>query len=325
MENTHRLKRTKNFIQLTREAELSVNDLIYPMFIVESSRADEALPGLPYYTLETALHTCEEACKLGIPGIMIFDIVEIKDDKGMVALNDNLFTAKIFRTLKRAFGSDLLLISNTGICSYRKDGSCIDYDSYGNPLINETCDMIGRIAAAHANFGADLIGLPEMVDGQVRYARESLHVAGFDHVPTMSLVKGDSCLFKPYEKAMGKRTFSIPSFTFRIDPSNWKMFKRKIALEVEEGVDIIAIKPASSYLDLVRCAYESYCLPVGAFQVSGEYVMLKSFAEKTHLGETDLVIESLQCVKRAGASLIMTYFALEIARLLYRQRNGTST
>ncbi|MHC4425701.1 MAG: hypothetical protein ACYSYV_06350 [Planctomycetota bacterium] len=324
MENTHRLKRTKNFIQLTREAQLSIDDLVYPMFIAESSRADEALPGLPYYTLETALHACEEACKLGIPGIMIFDIVDTKDDKGMVALNDNLFTAKIFRTLKKEFGSDLLLITNTGICSYRKDGSCIDYDSYGNPLIEETCDVIGKIAAAHASFGADMISLPEMVDGQVRYTRESLHVAGFDHIPTMSLVKGDSCLFKPWEKAMGKKALSIPSFTFRIDPSNWKMFKRKIAVEVGEGVDIITIKPASTYLDIVRYANESYCLPVGAYQVSGEYVMLKSLAEKTLLGETDLVIESLQCIKRAGASIIMTYFALEIARLLYRQRNVIS-
>ena len=324
MENTHRLKRTKNLIQLTREAQLSISDLIYPMFIAESSQVDDALPGIPYYSLETALHACEEACKLGIPGIMIFDIVDTKDDKGMVALNDNLFTAKIYRTLKNEFGNDLLLISNTGICSYREDGSCIDYDSNGNPLIIETCDMIGKIAAAHANFGADIISLPEMVDGQVRYTREILHDSGLDHIPTMSLVKGDSCLFKPYERAMKKKTISIPTFTFRIDPSNSKMFKRKIALEVEEGVDIITIKPASIYLDLVKYANENYCLPVGAFQVSGEYVMLKSFAEKTHLEETELVIESLQCIKRAGASIIMTYFAPEIARLLHKQRNEIS-
>ena len=321
MDNTHRLKRTKNFIQLTREAQLSVNDLIYPMFIVESSRTDEALPGLPYYTLETALHACEEACKLGIPGVMVFDIVDMKDDKGMVALDESLFTAKVFRTLRREFGSDLLLISNTGICPYRKDGSCVDYDSNGYPLIKETCDMIGGIAAAHANFGADIISLSEMVDGQVRYARESLRVAGFDHIPTMSLVKGDSCLFEPWAKAMGKKELSIPSFTFRIDPSNWKMFKRKIAIEVGEGVDIVTIKPASMYLDLIRFANEAYCLPVGAYQVSGEYVMLKSLAARTLLEETGLVIESLQCIKRAGASIIMTYFALEIARLLRRERN----
>ncbi len=324
MQNTHRLKRTRNFIQLTQEVQLSVSDLIYPMFISESSQTNEALPGLPYYSIETALHACEEACKLGIPGIMIFDIVDKKDEKGMVALDDNLFTAKIYRTLKKEFDNDLLLISNTGICSYRKDGSCMDYDSNGNPLIKETCDMIGKIAAAHANFGADIISLPEMTDGQVRYTRESLHDSGLDHIPTMSLVKGDSCMFKPYERAMRKKTKSIPSFTFRIDPSNRKMFERKIALEVEEGVDIITIKPASIYLDLVKYANESYSLPIGAFQVSGEYVMLKSFAEKTLLEETELVLESLQCIKRAGASIIMTYFALEIASLLHKQRNVIS-
>ena len=316
MDSTHRLKRTKNFIQLTREAQLSVSDLIYPMFIAESAQSKEALPGLPYYSIETALHACEEACKLGIPGIMIFDIVDKKDDKGMVALNDNYFAAKIYKTLKKEFRNDLLLISNTGICSYREDGSCIDYDSDGNPLIEETCGMIGKIAAAHASFGADIISLPEMTDGQVRYTRESLHELGLDNIPTMSLIKGDSCLFKPYMNAMRKKIVSIPSYTFRTDPSNIKMFKRKIAIDVEEGVDIITIKPASMYLDLVKYANETYSLPIGAFQVSGEFVMLKSFAEKTHLKETELVIESLQCIKRAGASIIMTYFALDIAKLL---------
>ena len=316
MENTHRLKRTKNLILLTREAQLGVNDLIYPMFIVESQRPNEALPGLPYYTLETALRACEEACKLGILGAMIFDIVDTKDDKGMVALNEDLFTAKIFRTLKKEFGSDLLLISNSGICSYRKDGSCIDYDSWGKPLIEETCSMIGRIAAAHADYGAEIVGLPEMVDGQVRHARGSLDAAGFSDLPIMSLVKGDSCLFGPYEKAMRKEKNPTASFTFRIDPSNRKMFKRKIDLEVLEGVDIITIKPASLYLDVVQLAHDGYSLPVGAFQVSGEYVMLKSLGDGTQTGAAGVVIESLQCMKRAGASMIITYCAMEAARVL---------
>ena len=127
------------------------------MFVAESPRRADALPGIPYYTLDTALHTCEEACKLGIPGVMIFDIVDIKDDKGRVALDETRFTAQIFHTLKKEFGSALLLMTNTGICSYRKDGSCIDYDPSGAPLIEDTCKMIGDIAAAHAGFDLDTI------------------------------------------------------------------------------------------------------------------------------------------------------------------------
>ena len=294
------------------------------MFIVESPRPEDALPGIPYYTLDKALLACEEACTLGIPGVMIFDIVDIKDDKGLVALKDDLFTAKIFRTLKKELGTALLLISNTSICSYRKDGSCIDHDALGSPLIKETCAMIGKIAGAHATYGADIISLPEMADGQVRSARESLDALGYNHVPTMSLVKSDSCLFEPFENAMGKTVVSLPSYTYRIDPLNAGMFERKIALEVEEGVDIIVVKPASLYLDILRCAHELYSLPVGAFQVSGEYVMLKLFTDNILLGETDLVLESIQCIKRAGASIIITYFALEIARLLSRQSKVAS-
>lgn len=314
--NTHRSKRTGNLVRLTREAELTVNDLVYPMFVVETPRPGEALPGLPFYTLDTALRACEEACTLGVPGVMIFDIVDARDEKGLVALDDSLFTARIFRSMKREFGDSLLLISNTGICSYRKDGSCIDHDASGTPLIRETCDMIGRIAAAHASFGADIISLPEMADGQVRYARRSLDALGFYHIPTMSLVKGDSCLFEPFQEAMGNEGPRLPSFRFRTDPANGKMFRRKIAIEVEEGVDIIAIKPASLYLDIVDFAHRRYPLPVGAFQVSGEYIMVKAFAEKTRRGAMDLAIESLRCIKRAGASLIMTYLAMEVARLL---------
>lgn len=324
MQNTHRLKRTAKLIHLTREGQISVNDLIYPMFIVESPRTEEALPGVPYYTIDTALKTCEEACTLGIPGVMIFDVVETKDDKGLVALDDSRFTARVFRTLKREFGGNLLLISNTGICQYRKDGSCIDHDPNGAPLIEETCKVIAQIAVAHASFGADIISLPEMADGQVRQAREALDAAGFNPIPTMSLVKGDSCLFTPFEKAMGKETLSTPTFTFRTDPSNSRMFQRKIALEVEEGVDIIVVKPASLYLDIVNFAKERYWLPVGAFQVSGEYVMLEHFAGTILDGGNDLMIESLECIKRAGASIIMTYYALRMARLLSEGRGAAS-
>lgn len=316
MNNTHRLKSTEKLLLLSQDVTLNTSDLIYPLFISESPKKSEALPGIPYYSISEASRECEKALKLGIPGIMVFDVTDRKDAKGTVVLEEDGFSSKLFRTLKKQFGKDLLLLANSGICAYREDGCCVDHTD-GKVLVDETNSMIGKIAVAHASFGADMIVLPEMVDGQVRYAREALDANAFDHISIMSLVKGDTCLFNPFGKAMEKHSHeAVDPHTFRADPLDFVTFKRKIAIEVEEHVDIITIKPASLYLDLVRYVKDTYALPVGVFQVSGEYVMIKSAVDNGYFNEDEIMLESLSCMRRAGANMIMTYYALKAAKIL---------
>jgi porphobilinogen synthase len=325
MHLTTRLKKSKQMIRMVRPNELVSHNLIYPIFVREDGKRFE-IPSLRkqrYYSLEDCQGICKETVDLGIPAVMIFGVVKRKDADGSVALQKNSFHPKVFRRLKNELGDDLVLISNVCLCDYTLDGACV-YSDRGKVLNEKTAKMLGKISVAHAEAGADVIAPAGMVDGQVGQIRMALDQAGFDDVSIMSYIKTDSCLFEPFFHAMSTSKTprkGIDSSKFRTDIINEKMFMAKVDLDVSEGADIIIVKPALTNLDLIRLTKERYPnIPIAAYQVSGEYMMIKAPSEEGHLKEKPLLMETLSSIKRAGADMILTYYALEVAQSLKKSK-----
>lgn len=321
MRLTTRIKKSKQMIRLVRPIELSANDLIYPIFIREDGKKFEipSMKGQQYLSLNDAVKTCEKTIEFGLPAVMIFGVLKKKDADGLIALQKNGFHTKIFTKLKNEFGDNLVLISNICLCDYTKDEFCV-YTENGKVLNEKTSEMLGKIAAVHAEAGADVIAPAAMADGQVRHIRSALDIEGFDDVAVMSYVKTDSCLFQPFFETM---TLSktpragVDSSKFRTDIINEKMYMQKVDLDISEGADMIIVKPALTNLDLILRTKQQYpTIPIAAYQVSGEYAMIKSVANEGLLNEETLLMETLNSIKRAGADMILTYHALQASKLL---------
>jgi len=308
-------------IRLVRPFEISTSDLIYPIFVREDGRKFEipSMKGQEYLSLNDAVSTCQKAVDLGVPAVMIFGVIKGKDADGSVALKEDAFHLKIFKKLKAEFGENLVLISNVCLCDFTKDEYCV-YTENGKVQNEKTAKMLGKIAAVQAEAGADIIAPAAMADGQVRHIRSALDKLGFGDVAIMSYIKTDSCLFKPFFSAMSQSAASrvgVDSSKFRVDVINEKMFMQKVDLDVGEGADMVIVKPALTNLDLiVRVKHEYPLLPVAAYQVSGEYAMLKLLTEHAHFDEDTLVMETLNSIKRAGADMVLTYYALHVAALI---------
>jgi porphobilinogen synthase len=325
MRLTTRLKKSEQMIRMVRPNELVAHNLIFPIFVREDGKKFE-IPSLKkqrYYSLADCPETCKEAVDLGIPAVMIFGIIKKKDVDGSVGVQKDSFHSKIFKKLKREFGDDLVLISNLCLCDYRSDGAC-SYTDKSRVLNEKTAKMLGKISVIHAEAGADVIAPAGMVDGQVTQIRSALDEAALDDVSIMSYIKTDSCLFEPFFHTMSASKApreGIDSSKFRTDIINEKMFMAKVDLDVSEGADFIIVKPALTNLDLIRLAKHRYLnLPIAAYQVSGEYMMIKAASEKGYLKEKSLLIETLSSIKRAGADMILTYYALEMARYLREKK-----
>jgi porphobilinogen synthase len=249
---------------------------------------------------------------------MVFGVIKAKDADASVALRNDAFHTKIFEKLKTEFGEELVLISNVCLCDYTKDEFCV-YTENGRVLNEKTSEMLGNIAAAHAEAGADIIAPAAMADGQVRCIRAALDKKGFDDVAVMSYIKTNSCLFQPFFEAMAQSEApreSVDSSKSRIDIINQKMFMQKVGLDIDEGADLVIVKPAITNLDLILRVKQKYPnIPVAAYQVSGEYAMIKLLSEHAHLDEDTLLLETLNSIKRSGADMILTYHALKAALL----------
>jgi len=321
MRLTTRNKKSKQMIRLVRPLELTTSDLIYPIFVREDGKttAIPSIEGERYFSLKNCTEAGSEALKLGIPAIMVFSILKKRNIDGSVALKKDNFDIKVFKKLKKTFGDELVLISNVCLCTYTSSESCV-YSEKGKVLNEETAEMLGKISVAHAEAGADIVAPSAMIDGQVRHIRDALDRSGLDDVPIMSYIKSDSLLFKPFFKAISsskKPRAGIDSSKFRTDPINKGMFLRKISLDIEEGADIVIIKPAITNLDIISLTAEIFPeIPIAAFQVSGEYAMIKSLSQNFSLNENALLLEMLYSIKRAGANTILTYHALQAARFL---------
>jgi porphobilinogen synthase len=306
---------------MVRPCELTSNNLIYPIFVREDGKKFEipSMKGQRYYSLKDCGEVCNEVVELGIPAVMVFGIVKRKNADGSVALKKNAFHTKIFSKLKNELSEDLLLISNVCLCDFTLNESCV-YMEKGKVLNEKTAEMLGKIAVVHAEAGADVVAPAAMCDGQVRHIRAALDEEGFDDVAIMTYVKTDSCLFRPFFEAVTSAKTprrGVDSSRFRTDIINEKMFMRKVDLDVSEGADMVIVKPALTNLDHIFRVKQKYpAVPIAAYQVSGEYAMIKLLSEHAHIDEKDLLLETLSSIKRAGADMILTYHALEAAKII---------
>jgi porphobilinogen synthase len=313
-----RLRLHPGIRDMVRETRLSVENLVYPLFVVHGSNVREpiaSLPGCFHLSVDQLVEEARRARDLGIPAVIIFGLPEAKDATGSEAYAFDGITQQAFRALKQAC-SDLVLIGDVCLCQYTDhghcgllDGSCVDNDA--------TIELLAKTAVTQAEAGADMVAPSDMMDGRVLAIREALDGAGFPNLPIMSYAaKYASAFYGPFREA----AHSTPQFgdrkSYQMDPANAEMALREVALDLEEGADIVMVKPALPYLDIISRVRVEFAVPVAAYNVSGEYAMVKAAAAAGLIDETAVMLEMLLSIRRAGASMILTYFAMEAAREL---------
>jgi len=303
---------------MVRETSLSVNDFIYPLFVVPGSGVRDpvgSMPGVFHLSVDQLVEEAEEVKALGIPAILLFGIPEEKDEVGSGAYGKDGIVQRALRELKKRV-SDLLLVTDVCMCEYTSHGHC-GVIKEGDVDNDATLDLLARAALSHAEAGADMVAPSDMMDGRVGAIREVFDENGFSHIPIMSYAaKYSSSFYGPFRDA----AHSAPQFgdrrSYQMDPANSREAIREISLDVEEGADIIMVKPALAYLDVIRWARREFDLPLAAYNVSGEYSMIKAAAEKGWLDGNRVMMEVLNSIKRAGADIIITYFAKDAAKEL---------
>ena len=313
-----RLRRNETVRRMVRETSLSVDDFIYPLFAVPGSGVRDpvsSMPGVFHLSVDQLVQEAEAVKALGIPAILLFGIPERKDEVGSGAYAEDGIVQRAVREVKKKV-SDLLLVTDVCMCEYTSHGHC-GVIKEGEVENDATLDLLARTALSHAEAGADMVAPSDMMDGRVGAIREVLDESGFSHIPIMSYAaKYSSSFYGPFREAAD----SAPQFgdrrSYQMDPANSREAIREISLDVEEGADIIMVKPALAYLDVIRWARREFDLPLAAYNVSGEYSMIKAAAEKGWLDGNRVMMEVLTSIKRAGADIIITYFAKDAAREL---------
>ncbi|MGA1847211.1 porphobilinogen synthase [Deferribacter abyssi] len=309
-----RLRKNETIRRMVRETKLSVDDLIYPLFVVEGENINNEVPSMPgvfQMSIDNIVKECIEVEKLGIPGVILFGIPNHKDEIGSEAYNDKGIIQRTIKAIKENT-KNLLVITDVCMCEYTIHGHC-GIIKEGDVDNDETLKYLALEALSHAKAGADMVAPSDMMDGRVSAIRDILDDNGFYHIPIMSYaVKYASAFYGPFRDAAE----STPAFgdrrTYQMDPPNRLEALREAELDLIEGADIIMVKPALPYLDIIREIKDNFNIPVAAYNVSGEYSMLKAAIDKGWLDEK-VIYESLVSIKRAGADLILTYFAKEIA------------
>ncbi|MDR3724700.1 MAG: porphobilinogen synthase [Terracidiphilus sp.] len=319
-----RLRRNESLRALVRETTLDPGDLIYPLFICPGSgvrKEVSSMPGVFNLSVDEAVREAEEAAALGIGGLLLFGLPESKDPQGTGAYADDGIVQQGLRALKASAASKkLVLISDVCLCEYTSHGHCglIVEGSDGWEVDNDpTLDLLAKTAVSHAQAGADIVAPSDMMDGRVGAIREALDEEGLGMTPILSYAsKFASAFYGPFRDAAD----SAPQFgdrkAYQMDGANLREALREIELDLEEGADMILMKPAMPYLDVIRAARDNFEIPMGAYQVSGEYSMLQAAFAKGWLDRDRATLESLLGIKRAGADFIVTYFAKAAAKLL---------
>lgn len=313
-----RLRNSVNMRALVRETHLHPEDFIYPIFIVEGEQkrnAVKSMPGVDQISLDYLNDEIQELVDLGIKSAMVFGVPAEKDAVGSQAYHDHGIVQKGIRQIKENF-PDFVVIADTCLCQYTDHGHCGVIED-GKILNDPSLDLLARTAVSQAKAGADIIAPSNMMDGFVAAIRHGLDEAGFEDVPVMSYaVKYASAFYGPFRDA----AHSSPQFgdrkTYQMDPANRLEALREAESDVEEGADFLIVKPALSYLDIMRDVKNTFNLPVVAYNVSGEYSMIKAAAQNGWINEKEIVLEKLISMKRAGADLIVTYHAKDAARWL---------
>jgi porphobilinogen synthase len=317
-----RLRRTEGLRRLVRETTLSVDRLIYPLFVADGfgvRREIGAMPNCFQLSVDHLAAEAEELVALGIPAVLLFGLPETKDAVATSAFVDEGVVQRAVRELKRC-APDLLVVTDVCCCEYTDHGHCGIL--VGNDVDNDqTLAVLERIALSHAAAGADVIAPSDMMDGRVGRIRAALDQAGYTHLPIMSYAaKYASACYGPFREAAA----STPQFgdrrSHQMDPANGREALRELAVDLDEGADIVMVKPALAYLDVLARARDRFDVPLAAYNVSGEYAMVKAAAERGWLDERRTALEMLTAIRRAGADIIVTYWAKDVARWLDAER-----
>ncbi|GAA0697233.1 porphobilinogen synthase [Paraclostridium ghonii] len=313
-----RLRKSAAIRDLVRETVLNLNDLIYPLFVVEGENIKEEIPSLPevyHFSLDKLEDEIKEIKELGIQHIILFGIPDEKDPFGKEAYNDNGIVQNAIRKVKE-IEPNMCVTTDICMCQYTSHGHCGILTEEGYVDNDQTLEYLTKIAVSHAKAGADMVAPSDMMDGRIQAMREGLDAAGFETVAIMSYsVKYASSFYGPFRDAAG----SAPSFgdrkTYQMDPANSNEALIESELDVLEGADMLMVKPALPYLDVIRRVKDNFDLPLVAYNVSGEYAMLKLAVKEGLLNES-AIYESVMSIKRAGADIIITYFAKDIAKII---------
>ncbi len=318
VQRPRRLRRTKPLRDLVRETHLHLEDLIYPIFVQEGENLKVEIPSMPgiyRFSPDTVVDEVKEARDLGIKAIILFGIPSYKDEVGSESWSDKGIIQRTVEKIKKEV-PEMVVITDVCFCEYTSHGHCgvVVNGEVDNDL---TLENLKKQAVSHAEHGADMVAPSGMMDGMVKAIREALDGAGFSHVPVMAYsAKFASAFYGPFRDAAE----SAPAFgdrrSYQMDPSNSREAFKEVYLDLLEGADIVMVKPALAYLDVIRMVKESFPVPVAAYNVSGEYSMVKAAAKMGWLDEKRTMLEILYSIKRAGADLILTYFAKEVAKLI---------
>jgi porphobilinogen synthase len=343
-----RLRSSDSMRRLVSETSLSVDDLVYPLFVREGENIKEpikSMTGCFHFSPDTIAAEAVEVAALGIPAVLLFGLPDKKDQTGSQAWAENGVVQRSVKEIKKAT-PDLLVITDVCLCAYTSNGHCgvikkrlttenaentemkqIKKNTYsagsansavkqfGNIDNDATCELLAKVALSHAQAGTDIVAPSDMMDGRVKYIRETLEENGFYDVAIMSYAaKFASAFYGPFRDAVD----SAPAFgdrkTYQMDPANARQALAEIALDIEEGADIVMVKPALAYLDIIYRARQRFDCPIAAYNVSGEYMMVNSAAQAGLLDKEQAILEVLRSIKRAGADIIITYFAKDVAK-----------
>lgn len=316
---SRRLRSCKNIRSMVRETSLSINDFIYPLFVCEGKGVRNevaSMPGIYNLSVDEIVKEAREAESLGIKSVILFGIPGHKDEEGSGAYGSDGIVQKAIKAIKDF--TELYVITDVCMCEYTSHGHCgrvvngdVDNDS--------TLDMLAREALSHAEAGADMVAPSDMMDGRVKAIRSMLDDNGYSHIPIMSYaVKYASGYYGPFREAAD----STPAFgsrkTYQMDPANRREALKEAYSDIEEGADVIMVKPALAYLDIIREVKDSCNVPVASYNVSGEYAMIKAAGKNGWIDEEKVMMETLLSMKRAGSDLIITYFAKDAAKILHK-------
>jgi porphobilinogen synthase len=315
------MRRTESLRRLIRETHLTTDAFVYPLFVIPGKKARRPIPSMPgqeQLSVDEAVAEAKECEALGIPAVILFGVPEEakKDAVGSEAWNDDGLVQRATREIKRACPG-LTVMLDACFDEYTSHGHCGVVDERGDVDNDATLENLGRVALSQARAGADVIAPSGMMDGFVGWVRESLDEGGFEHLPILAYsAKYASCFYGPFRDAAGTSSQFGHRRGYQMDPANGHEAIREATLDAQEGADVLMVKPALAYLDVIARVRDEFDLPVAAYNVSGEYAMLKAAAERGFIDHDRAVLETLTAIKRAGADLILTYHAKEAARLL---------
>ena len=315
-----RLRKSENLRRMIRETRLSADNFVYPVFVCEGKNIKnkiKSMLGCFQFSIDNLLKEAKEVFRLNIPAMLLFGIPERKDKFGSEAYGENGVVQRAVREVKRKI-PDLVIVTDICLCEYTSHGHC-GIIKKGQIDNDETIKILAKIALSHAKAGADIVAPSDMMDGRIKAIRKILDENGFEYMPIMSYsTKYSSSFYAPFREAAQSKPAFGDRKSHQIDPANSDEAMREIAQDIKEGADIVMVKPALPYLDVVYRTKKEFNIPLAAFHVSGEYSLIKAGGKLGWIDENEVMMESLLSIKRAGADIIITYFAKKAAKLLAR-------